>query len=93
MGEDTEFHEECRITDRRIESIHKTVEDIRNILQAENGVCVRLSVCERSNAAIQAEIDDHKEMHKENKDTKFRRIDIYLSLGIIVVAVMEFFKK
>ena len=85
--------EEKRTDDKRINEIHADVKEIRTILQGEQGVCVRLSVCERSNAAIQAEIDDHKEMHKENKDTKFRRIDIYLSLGIIVVAVMEFFKK
>ena len=45
--------EERRQEDKRIDEIHTDVKEIRNILQSENGVCVRLSVCDRSVEATQ----------------------------------------
>ena len=85
--------EERRQEDKRIDEIHTDVKEIRNILQAENGVCVRLSVCERSVEATQKELEDHKANHETLKNDKFRRIDIYLSACIVVLGIIEWFKK
>ena len=85
--------EERRQEDKRIDEIHEDVKQIRNILQAENGVCVRLSVCERSIESTQKDLTEHKDNHKENTGNKFRRIDIYISAGMLILAVVVYFKK
>ena len=59
----SEHDERRRNDDKRLDEITETVREIRNILQAENGVCVRMSVAERSIEATQKELSDHKSGH------------------------------
>jgi hypothetical protein len=47
----------------KVEEIAKDVRAIRDILQGADGICVRLSVAERSNEATQKELQDHKSNH------------------------------
>jgi 2,4-dienoyl-CoA reductase-like NADH-dependent reductase (Old Yellow Enzyme family) len=85
--------ERRREEDKRLDEISETVKEIRTILQSENGVCVRLSVCERSVVATQKELEDHKETHKEIKENGFRIWDIGLVLGELILGVLMWFKK
>ena len=85
--------EDRRATDKRIEEIHNDVKEISRVLQGENGICVRLAVCERSNKATQKELEDHKENHKENKENRFRIMDVILSIGMIILAAFDWLKK
>ena len=85
--------EERRSEDKRIEEIHSDVKEIRNVLQSENGICVRLSVNEQAVQSVQNELTEHKDVCKENKNDKFRRTDIYLSACIVVLGIIEWFKK
>ena len=50
--------EDRRQEDKRIDEIHTDVKEIRNILQSENGVCVRLSVNEKAVDSLQNELTD-----------------------------------
>lgn len=74
-----------RAEDKRIEDIAGMVKEIRDILQAENGVCVRLSVAERSIEATQKELSDHKSVG-------FRVVDIVLAAGVFVVGILEWLR-
>ena len=54
---------ERRSDDQRIDEIHQDIKDIKQILQGERGLCVRVAVVERSNEATQKELVDHKKSH------------------------------
>lgn len=82
-----------RAQDKRIVEMHGDIKEIKNILQGEQGVCVRLSVCERSNEAIQKELTDHKDNHRENKQNNFRLIDIVLAIGMFFIGALEWLRR
>jgi len=96
MGEKNEYFEERRAADKRIEAIQKTVEDIRNILQSEHGICVRMSIVESRIQSTQTELSEHKEDHKvkdkEKKETSFRWLDILLVVGMFVLGILGYIK-
>lgn len=72
--------EERRREDKRIEEIAENVQKIHDVLLSEQGVCVRLSVAERSIEATQKELTDHKSNHWQ-----FAGI-IVTAAGVVVAA-------
>ena len=79
--------------ERRADSqeMHDDIKEIKNLLQNENGLCVRMKASEVKTESIQSELTEHK-----NDTTQEKRIDrldtrFWFLIGGFIMSVIGFF--
>lgn len=85
--------EDRRADDERFIYIKESLKEIKETLTGNNGLCDRMAIVETKQESTQKELSEHKFNHIENTGNKFRRIDIYISAAMLILAVIVYFKK